>query len=118
MAGYRKFPDRRRRGFMIARYEVLHTLVMMQRPMTAHEIFYRGTVGGCITRFLHIYRYLHKLENAGYIRRAGKKSRVDESGGWDLTSGWGTLWEVTEKGKRFYWDYIDPNRKEGRLIRA
>jgi len=25
---------------------------------------------------------------------------------------------VTEKGEKFYWDYIDPNRKKGRLIRA
>ena len=112
MAVYRRYPDRRTKGFMIAKYEILHTIVMMQRPMTAHEIFYRGSVGGCLTRFLHIYRYLHKLENAGHVKRVGKKRRLDE------ISGWGILWAPTEKGKKFYWDYIDPNHKEGRLIRA
>jgi len=108
-----KYPDRRTKGFMIARYEILRLLVM-DSPQTASQLW-RGVP---LLRFRSIYQRLHQLENAGYVKRVGKARRNEDYFPKFEVGGWGILWAVTEKGERFYWDYIDPNYKEGLLIRA
>jgi len=98
---------------MIARYEILQSL-MMRSPQTARQLF-RGVP---LNRVGHVYRRLHKLEGAGYVKRVGKYNPKWEWGWMRCEGGWGTLWTVTEKGKKFCVEYIYPNFKRGFLIRA
>jgi len=108
-----KYPDRRKTGRMIMRYEILRHLVI-DSPQTASQLWGGVPVYDCY----NVHHYLRKLENAGYVKRVGKaKKNVDYFPHHEI-GGWGILWAVTEKGEKFWHDYIRPNYKEGLLIRA
>jgi len=108
-----RYPDRRKKGYMIARYEILRHLIH-KGPQTARQLW-RGVP---VLHLEHVYSYLHKLEDAGYVKRVGKAKRNEDYFPQFEIGGWGTLWAPTEKGKKFWREYIQPNYKEGLLIRA
>jgi len=108
-----KYPDRRIKGRMIARYEILQSL-MMRSPQTARQLF-RGVPTSHVR---HIYQRLHQLEHAGYVKQVGKYDPKWEWGWMRIQGGWGILWAPTKKGEKFCRDYIYPNFKRGFLIKA
>lgn len=105
-------PDRRKKGRMIMRYEILRHLVI-DSPQTASQLW-----GGVPISKINVHERLYKLESAGYVKRVGKaKKNVDYFPNLEI-GGWGILWAVTKKGRKFWHDYIRPNYKRGFLIRA
>jgi len=98
---------------MIARYEILLSLDG-NSPQTASRLW----SGAPVHDRDNMYLYLHKLERAGHIKRVGKaRKNVDYFPNHEI-GGWGILWALTKKGEKFCEEYIYPNHKRGRLIRA